>query len=611
MGTRFGQKQGSIDAHLSDELLLLAVDGELGSRDAAQVRLHLEACWTCRARVEQINDSITGVVEYTNFVIHEKFPPSEIGPKKFVENLHQFIISGRRMPIWDHVNNMLHFLKDIQRRPAWIAAVATVCTVALLAATFRPAVVSAAELVRKAAESQKALLQSLPRPVIYQKFRIEQSGPASADQFAGAIERSIYFDPVNHKVVEGRDSSDGVIASIGSVDYLKAAIEGAGLNWQDPLSIDSFEHWEDSNLERVVRVEGDASGLISIRSTIQQGDVAELLLTFRTSDFHPVTEDIFFRNSSRIRITESFFEVFSMNVIDSPLLALSGAKGAISDPTAKPIAAPPARVPAESELEATEMRVRVAIHSVNADLGDQIEIQRGDSNSILVRGVLLSDARKHEIESELQGIDDVKMRFTVPGTVLGVNASAKDFPGEALIVEDQPLLESLLIAQFPDVNARKAYVDSTLDAAQSALSHAWAIKRLMDRYTPRTISQLDSPSRQMLELLVRDHVKAIDSDVESASKLLQEVLPTVDFESGETPDCSGNDWRSSTLAAFGCLEKIQDDTSMLLAGSQNSQDSGSILPEVKETIQTIRKQLPKLNNQVGGNFLADNRPIEE
>jgi anti-sigma factor RsiW len=44
--------------HVSDEELLLAADGELPSRRAAEVRSHLAACWNCRARMAEIEGTI-------------------------------------------------------------------------------------------------------------------------------------------------------------------------------------------------------------------------------------------------------------------------------------------------------------------------------------------------------------------------------------------------------------------------------------------------------------------------------------------------------------------------------------------------------------------------
>jgi hypothetical protein len=44
--------------HISDEDLLRAADGELSGSRSLQVRTHLEACWTCRARMAEIEESI-------------------------------------------------------------------------------------------------------------------------------------------------------------------------------------------------------------------------------------------------------------------------------------------------------------------------------------------------------------------------------------------------------------------------------------------------------------------------------------------------------------------------------------------------------------------------
>ena len=44
--------------HVSNQELLLAADGELPSRRAAEVRSHLAACWDCRARMAEIEAAI-------------------------------------------------------------------------------------------------------------------------------------------------------------------------------------------------------------------------------------------------------------------------------------------------------------------------------------------------------------------------------------------------------------------------------------------------------------------------------------------------------------------------------------------------------------------------
>ncbi|MEO8098252.1 MAG: hypothetical protein ABI811_11175 [Acidobacteriota bacterium] len=50
------------DQHISQSELLAAADGELSGARAAQVRDHLVACWSCRARMKEIEDSIADFV---------------------------------------------------------------------------------------------------------------------------------------------------------------------------------------------------------------------------------------------------------------------------------------------------------------------------------------------------------------------------------------------------------------------------------------------------------------------------------------------------------------------------------------------------------------------
>ncbi len=49
-------------SHLSDEQLLLEIDGELKGSQQATVGSHLDACWECRARRQEIQNAITDFV---------------------------------------------------------------------------------------------------------------------------------------------------------------------------------------------------------------------------------------------------------------------------------------------------------------------------------------------------------------------------------------------------------------------------------------------------------------------------------------------------------------------------------------------------------------------
>jgi hypothetical protein len=50
------------DSHPTEQELLLLVDGELSTRRASRIRAHLTACWDCRARMAEVEQTITDFV---------------------------------------------------------------------------------------------------------------------------------------------------------------------------------------------------------------------------------------------------------------------------------------------------------------------------------------------------------------------------------------------------------------------------------------------------------------------------------------------------------------------------------------------------------------------
>ncbi len=68
------------ETHLSDQTLLLAADGELSARDAAQVTAHLAACRTCRARKRGIENAVSEFGRVYRGTLDSGIPPSH-GPR--------------------------------------------------------------------------------------------------------------------------------------------------------------------------------------------------------------------------------------------------------------------------------------------------------------------------------------------------------------------------------------------------------------------------------------------------------------------------------------------------------------------------------------------------
>ena len=62
-------------SHPEDEELLRYADGESSARAASRIRRHLEACWECRAKLEEQQNTVGECVRYRKDVLQRHLPP--------------------------------------------------------------------------------------------------------------------------------------------------------------------------------------------------------------------------------------------------------------------------------------------------------------------------------------------------------------------------------------------------------------------------------------------------------------------------------------------------------------------------------------------------------
>lgn len=72
------------DSHLSDQQLLLDVDGELSPQAGKLVRAHLATCWSCRTRRQELENAISDFVRLRKEQFDEKLPPAD-GPRALLK----------------------------------------------------------------------------------------------------------------------------------------------------------------------------------------------------------------------------------------------------------------------------------------------------------------------------------------------------------------------------------------------------------------------------------------------------------------------------------------------------------------------------------------------
>ena len=648
-----GNMKSNNNPHLPDEQLLLALDGELSAREAAEVESHLEACWSCRARREQIEKTIGDVVEYRDRLIQPYFPIPRGGRSVFVNRLEQLALSIGRPPLWKRVLRAFRVFGTIPRtmvpRYVWLTAlIAAGIAIFSFRSFWKVPKVSASELLAYAQSSEIRAISSVPKPVVYQKLRISVGSEA--------VTRTVYRDLVGMREADRLDLAEGAGGKLTSdVDLPRGVGENskaaqtvdaglrqtfltAHLRWEDPLSPANYSAWYRSLGEKVDTVTTMGDEYITLKTTTSEGPIAEASFTVRASDFHPVAEDLRLQDSRQVRVHELAWEVLPMEAINT---AIFEPDAAVYASNRHPVTPQPLGVN-DSELAEAELRARVAIHTEKADLGEEIELDRDilrpGQRSVVVRGIVSTADRKNDLLAALQGIPHVEVRLqtmeeaqsqqdlasaddqgAVPqiptvaapqeyGAASDAPEATKQLP--AIAVSGRRAFERRLEERFPIAEDRMAFVNETVELVQNAMAQAWALRRLANRYTPDMVAELSSGSRQTLELLIRDQVSVLRQEIDEARIRLSPPL----VKSGQAPasgpatatEGMANDWRGTVMMVFPETQKVNDYAGALLAGPDEALSELQVVDsDLQRALAELGTHLSALYGQVGGPFLSE------
>jgi hypothetical protein len=304
------------------------------------------------------------------------------------------------------------------------------------------------------------------------------------------------------------------------------------------------------------------------------------------------------------------------------------------------------------------MDARVALHRVAADLGEPIEIVRG-AHQIEVRGLVDTGNRKEELLTALQGIPHLVTQIVTVaeassappsetgGPPSGRSESAPGGPpsvasavmSPALPIQDQLekyFSERRVAAASPSGSESTGVVEESIQRdiqrlssqattlSEGSLEHAWALRRLAERYPPGEVSTLSPEPRRQLENLIRDHVRALSDQGRRYSALVRPVLLSIAGKS-ESPSEGGTgltaaSWPTFSPSLFNTVSQVDRLTSALFAGAAlpveaETDPSGNMRLRYKTPEACVRdllaalslldNELPRLEKQTQGKFLSD------
>src|SRR5260370_27044200 len=295
----------NIRTHLSDETLCALVSGELAGGKLRRTQFHLAKCWKCRSRYEQLERAAMEFVELHKQMITPNPPEASQWREMFLARLDQAAAEApssswsRLLPHFRvaGLTNMNPFLAS--------AAVILVASVILFFIWHRsmPSV-SASELLHRAETSDKNSSLSGEPGVIYQKVQIRTPH--------ASVERDLYRDREG-----GRLPKTQPVAA--EFTPLKAKLNIAGVNWDEPLSASSYKAWHDSQGEEGDQVRRSGKNLLTVTTKTSGGIVVEESLTVREEDFNPVKRTVQLLDSGTVEIAQLNYLFLNCNAVETDL----------------------------------------------------------------------------------------------------------------------------------------------------------------------------------------------------------------------------------------------------------------------------------------------------
>jgi hypothetical protein len=586
----------NIRTHLSDETLSDLVSGELAGGKLRRTQVHLSKCWKCRSRYEQLERAAMGFVGLHKKIITPNPPEASQWREMFLARLDQ-AAAETPSSSWSRLLPNFRFAGLTNMNPFLASAAVILGASVILFFIWQRSMpsVSASELMQRAESADRASAQSGKAGVIYQKVQIRTP--------QGFVEQDLYRDREGRR----RPKAQPVAAEFTP---LRAKLNIAGVSWDEPLSASSYKAWHDSQTEESDEVRRSGENLLTVTTKTSGGIVAGESLTVREEDFHPVKRTVELLDVGTVEITELNYAVLNWNAVNEDLfepLAPTTAPVPPLNATIGPLLPPP---PTPTQLLEAELQARVALHTLNADLGEEISVSHNTKNSVVVQGLIDTVQRKEQLASALNGIPYVNVQLkTLDGAASAQPATDAIPTTTVTLVSGSPALQEVLIQHFPNPDDRKAYVDRVLKLSDGTLAHAWALRRLEERYTSDDVAQLDQVGRQTLELLIRDHVAVIREQVSSEKHVVASVLSaaasvSTDSQADEALASGSDDWRLSIGEILDSSQALHETVLAMFSGtSATSADLERLSAKLQSALNGLDIHLSSLSHRVSGPFL--------
>jgi hypothetical protein len=558
-------KGSSLTLHPEEEQLLRYLDGELPVQASGEVRSHLEACWQCRAALEELQNVVSQCVHYRKNVLQRHLPTP---PAPWVDIYRKFdeIDTSVEPVLFDRFWRLLKSPFDTASKKWAIAAAALLVLLGIFYRYRQAPSVHASELLRQAVVAANAHPYQ-PRRIQIRTRDHRLIRPAMASQKTGLS-----------------------VPEAAASNSIEAMFERANYSWTDPLSAQSFQAWRNQLPEKRDQV-SEENQAYRIETSTNASELRNAILTLRTADLRPVEERLVFSNQEWVEITEVSGDTtppVSSSAVENERPAAGNAKPPV------PEASNAGSVPAPSASAADQLQVVAALHDVGADLGDPVEVSRSGSE-VLVRGVGIAAERQQEIKNAIGSKPHVVVRFSdsppakVPEQPIP--------PNDSTAAGDVRQLQTRLAEQLGGRANMEQLAAQVLDSSELLMARAYALRRLAEQFPVATEQELSATDKQLLRRLRAEHSAALRQQATEIDHDLRPILSAVNPATVNGDTATPNNgipsqpWQAATEDLFQSARRLDKLLGVMFGAAPSEIPAGQIPAQLKTSLAQLRARL--------------------
>src|ERR1017187_7489688 len=527
--------------HPEEISLVRYLDGDLPARQAGIVAGHLESCSQCHAEFQALQSTVADCARYRQDVLAAMPAP----PAEWRDLYRDFSRIDESLA---HEPLLVRLARPLVHAGAPRWATATVLAMLVVVGIFyqlrQTPSVQAATLLKRA----MATAEAKPRPV--HRIRV-RTGNLDFTRAAG---------PQALLTAATAGPSPETLFHIGVLFNL------AQYDWNDPLSARSFEQWRDRQVHTTDEVSTVAAGY-RIRTVAREGEIAEASITFEASDLLPVDERIEFRDNEWVELTD-IAESKTESVTVAPRVE-------VPVRAAEPPSRPAAVAPGPSASISDELQVLSALHEVEADLGDPIEVSLSGGKVLVTGRAGLLPSRQQKIQAALANMPLVEMQFdSLQPAAIPPQAALSSAGGSA---NPRPVIQGRVEKQLGGHAAFERFSAQILESDEDAMKRVYALRTLAQKFPADTELQLNSSDRELLMTLSREHAAVLSQKVSTLESLLLPTLSSLGGTAALVHAAPHAAWQSAVEDLFHSSTRVDKSVSIML-GMTPSDGSTASLP---------------------------------